>query len=139
MVQPMVQPAVLPGVGPTVNVQPAIYSDTLRSTLDLRSPLSEGLQTSPWPTAYKPITLPKFNRKTDPRQFLMSFEAVVASARGNETVMAKSFVIVAEGGALAWYSMLRPGSTYSWENLRDKILANFQGFAVESLTSTDLF
>jgi len=40
---------------------------------------------------------------------------------------------------LAWYSMLRPGSIYSWENLRDKILANFQGFAVESLTSTDLF
>ena len=82
MVQPMVQPAVLPGVGPTVNVQPAIYSDTLRSTLDLRSPLSEGLQTSPWPTAYKPITLPKFNGKTDPRQFLMSFEAAVASAGG---------------------------------------------------------
>jgi len=53
--------------------------------------------------------------------------------------MAKSFVIAAEGDALAWYSMLRLGSIYSRENLRDKILANFQGFAVESLTSTDLF
>ena len=120
-------------------MQPANYGGTLRSTLDLRSPLSEGLQTSPWPATYKPITLPKFNGKTDPRQFLMSFEAAVASAGGNETVMAKSFVIAAEGDALAWYSMLRPGSIYSWENLRDKILANFQGFAVESLTSTDLF
>ena len=75
----------------------------------------------------------------DPHQFLMSFEAVVASAGGNETVLAKSFVIVAEGDTLAWYSMLRPGSIYSWENLRDKILMKFQGFATESLTSTDLF
>jgi len=31
----------------------------------------------------------------------MSFEATVASAGGNETVMAKSFVIAAEGDALA--------------------------------------
>jgi len=51
----------------------------------------------------------------------MSFEAAVASTGGNETVMAKSFVIAAEGDALAWYSMLRLGSIYSWENLRDKI------------------
>jgi hypothetical protein len=53
--------------------------------------------------------------------------------------MAKSFVIVAEGDALAWYSILRPGSIYSWENLHDKNLANFQGFTTESLTSMDLF
>jgi len=71
--QPTVQPAVLPNVGPTVNVQPVNYGGTLRSTLDLRFPLSEGLQASPWSDTYKPITLPKFNGKTDPRQFLMSF------------------------------------------------------------------
>ena len=45
--QPTIQPAVLPSAGPTVNVQPAGYGGMLRSTLDLRSPLSEGLQTSP--------------------------------------------------------------------------------------------
>ena len=55
----------------------------------------------------------------------MSFEAAVALVGGNETVLAKSFVIVAEGDALAWYSMLRLGSIYSWKNLRDKILSNF--------------
>jgi len=123
--QPTIQPTVLPSAGPTVNVQPASYGGTLRSTLDLRSLLFEELQTSPWPAIYKPITLPKFNEKTDPRQFLMSFEAAVASAGGNETMMAKSFVIAAEGDALSWYSMLRARSIYSWENLRDQILANF--------------
>jgi len=45
--QPTIQPTVLPSAGPTVNVQPASYGGTLRSKLDLRSPLSEGLQTAP--------------------------------------------------------------------------------------------
>jgi len=69
----------------------------------------------------------------------MSFEEIVASAGGNDTVLTKSFVIAAEGDALAWYSMLRPSSVYSWEDLHDKIIANFKGFTTESLTSMDLF
>ena len=69
----------------------------------------------------------------------MSFKAVVASVGGNDTVLAKSFVIVAEGDALAWYSMFRQSLVYSWEDLRDKIIANFKGFTIESLTSMDLF
>ena len=44
--QPTVQPAVLSSAGPMVIVQPVNYSGTLRTTLDLRSPLSEGLQAS---------------------------------------------------------------------------------------------
>ena len=69
----------------------------------------------------------------------MSFEVAVASAGGNDTVLAKSFVIAVEGDALAWYSMLRPSSVYSWEDLHDKIIANFKEFTSESLTSMDLF
>jgi len=51
--------------------------------------------------------------RSDPRQFIVSFEAAVASASGNEAVLAKSFIIAAEGGALAWYSMLKPTFVYS--------------------------
>ena len=69
----------------------------------------------------------------------MSFKVAVASTSGNEAMLAKSFVITAEGDALAWYSMLKPISVYSWEDLHDKILANFKGFTSESLTSMDLF
>lgn len=46
--------------------------------------------------------------KTNPMQFLMSFEAAVASVGGNETVLAKSFIIATEEDALNEYSMLRP-------------------------------
>ena len=69
----------------------------------------------------------------------MSFEAALAFAGGNDTVLAKSFVIAAEGDALAWYSMLSPSSVYSWEDLRDKIIANFKGFTTEFLTLMGLF
>jgi hypothetical protein len=53
--------------------------------------------------------------------------------------MSYEVVIASTGYALAWYSMLKPKSECSWENLRDKIMANFQGFTNESLTSSDLF
>ena len=69
----------------------------------------------------------------------MSFEAVVASAGGNKVVLAKSFIITVEGDTLALYSILKPSSVYSWEDLCDKILANFKGFTSESLTFMDLF
>jgi hypothetical protein len=69
----------------------------------------------------------------------MSFEAAVASTWGNDNVRTKSFVIATEGDVLAWYSMLRPSSVYSWEDLHDKIIANFKGFTTESITSMDLF
>jgi hypothetical protein len=111
----------------------------LQRFIDAKSPLFKGLQSAPSPSSYKPITLPKFNGKTDPQQFIMSFEAATAFAGGNDTVLAKSFVIGAEGNALAWYSMFRPKSVYSWEDLHDKIMANFKGFSRESLTSSNLF
>jgi hypothetical protein len=121
-----------------MSIPPALTFVTSK-TADPKSPLSKGIQTSPWPVTYKPITLPKYNGKSDPRQFIMSFEAAIASARGNDSVLAKSFIIAAEGDALASYSMLKPSTIYSWENLQDKILENFKGFSSESLTSIDLF
>jgi hypothetical protein len=133
------QPNPLPNlvVQPVFDLPLAILQ--ARRTINPRSPLYEGIQTTPWLANYKPIALPKFNRKFDPHQLNMSLEAAVASARGNDIVLAKSFVIAAEGDALAWYSMLKPNIVYSWENLQDKILANFKGFFSESMMSIDLF
>jgi hypothetical protein len=76
--------------------------------IDNKSPLSEGLYISPWPPTYKPISLPKFNGSIDPHHFKMSSKAALASIGGNDTVLAKSVIIVAEGDALAWYSKLKP-------------------------------
>jgi hypothetical protein len=69
--------------------------------IDSRNPLSEEIQTSPWAPSYKTITQHKFNGRSDPCQFIMSFEAAVASVGGNDDVLAKSFVTATEGDALA--------------------------------------
>jgi hypothetical protein len=36
-----------------------------------------------------------YDGNVDPRQFVISYEAVVAAAGGDEFIMAKSFVIIA--------------------------------------------
>ena len=144
------QPSAAPTMQPTTFVSatmPSVaqYAPARTSTgllnraFDPKSPLSEGIQRTPWPAKYKPIQLPKFSGRSDPHLFIMSYEAAIASAGRDETVLAKSFIIAAEGDALAWYTMLKPSTIYSWVNLRDKILANFKGYTSESLTSMDLF
>jgi hypothetical protein len=96
--------------------------------LDERSPLAPHLQVSPWPTNFRAGTYPKYNGRTDPAQYIMSYQVAVASSGGDDATMAKSFIIALEGPALTWYTRLPPLSIDSWRSLRDKFLLNFQGY-----------
>jgi hypothetical protein len=62
-------------------------------TFDDASPLEAELQATPLPPSYKPPQLPMYDGHSDPKQFLMSYEATISSYGGNTTVMAKSFVM----------------------------------------------
>ena len=66
---------------------------------DDASPLSTELQATPWPQSYKPPQLPMYDGHTDPKQFLMSYEATISSYGGNTAVMAKSFVMAVKSVA----------------------------------------
>jgi hypothetical protein len=96
--------------------------------LDERSPLAPQLQVSPWLANLRPGTYPKYNDNTDPAQYIMSYQVAVASSGGDDTTMAKSFIIALEGPALTWYTRLPPLSIDSWRSLQDKFLLNFQGY-----------
>jgi hypothetical protein len=61
---------------------------------DEASPLTPELQATPWPPLYRPPTLPIYDGLTNPKQFLMSYEATISSYGGNSAVMTKSFVKV---------------------------------------------
>jgi hypothetical protein len=63
------------------------------------SPLSAELQATPWPPSYKPPQLPMYDGHSDPKQFLMSYEATISSYGGNTAVMAKSFVMAVKNVA----------------------------------------
>jgi hypothetical protein len=83
---------------------------------------------SPWPANFRAGTYPKYNGNTDPAQYIMSYQVIVASSGVDDATMAKSFIIALEGPALTWYTRLPPLSIDSWKELRDKFLLNFQGY-----------
>ena len=62
----------------------------------------------------------------------MSYQVAVASSRGDDATMAKSFIIALEGSALTWYSRMPPLLIDSWKMLREKFLLNFQGYKPET-------
>jgi hypothetical protein len=66
---------------------------------DPKSPLSQECQITPWPQTYRPVPLPRFSGQSYPRQFLMSYEAAILSAGGDDSVLVKSFIIAADEAA----------------------------------------
>jgi hypothetical protein len=46
---------------------------------DDTSPLVAELKATPWPPSYKPPQLPMYDGHSDPKQFLMSYEATISS------------------------------------------------------------
>jgi hypothetical protein len=108
-------------------------------TFDDASPLAAELQAIPWPPSYKPPQLPMYDGHSDPKQFLMSYEATISSYGGNAAVMAKSFVMAVKNVAQTWYSSLRPGTITSWQKLKDMLVTSFQGFQTKPVTAQALF
>jgi hypothetical protein len=108
-------------------------------TFDDASPLAVELQAIPWPPSYKPPQLPMYDGHSDPKQFLMSYEATISSYGGNAAVMAKYFVMAIRNVAHTWYSSLRPGTITSWQKLKDMLVTSFQGFQMKPVTAQALF
>jgi hypothetical protein len=106
-------------------------------TIYPKNPLAEHLQLAPWPLHYRLVTPPKYHSNTDSRKFLMCYEAAIASTGGNDATLTKSLIISLEYAAANWYSRLPPCCIYLWQQLKDKILLNFQGFQVELDTEED--
>jgi hypothetical protein len=69
----------------------------------------------------------------------MSYEAAILSAGGDGSVLVESFIIAADDAAAQWYSLLSPGVIHGWDDLKQRILSNFQGFQCPELTESDLF
>jgi hypothetical protein len=80
-----------------------------------------------------------YDGHSDPKQFLMSYEATISSYGGNTAVMAKSFVMAVKNVAQTWYSSLRPGTITSWQKLKDMLITNFEGFQTKPVTAQALF
>ena len=69
---------------------PALNEDA--DAYDPTSPLSKELQQYPWPPGYKPHIL-AFDKKTNPKNFLASYETAVVSAGGDTQTLVKSLIM----------------------------------------------
>jgi hypothetical protein len=67
----------------------------------------------------------------------MCYKATIASAGGDEATLTKSLIISFEDTAANWYSRLPLERIYSWQQLKEKFLLNFQGFQSELNTKED--
>jgi hypothetical protein len=59
----------------------------------------------------------------------MSYQVVVASSRGDDATMAKSFIIALEGPALTWYTRLPLGPSTPGEVSRTNFCSTSKGTA----------
>jgi hypothetical protein len=107
------------------------------NTIDPKSPLADHSPLAPWPSHYRAAPPPKYHRNTNLHKFLMCYEAVIASAGGDEATLIKLLIISLEDATANWYSRLPPGCIHSWQQLKEKFLLNFQGFQAELDTKED--
>jgi hypothetical protein len=106
---------------------------------DDASPLAAEFAGYPMAPIIQATLAPMYGGHSDPKQFLMSYEATISSYGGNTAVMAKSFVMAVKSVAQTWYSSLRPGTITSWQKLKDMLITSFQGFQTKLVTAQALF
>jgi hypothetical protein len=69
----------------------------------------------------------------------MPYEAAIASFRGDETTLTKSFITSLENAVANWYTRLPLRSITSLAHLKEKFLVNFHGFQADVSTEEDFF
>jgi hypothetical protein len=61
------------------------------------TPLAVKLEEVPWPHHFNVTTLPQYDGESDPREFLLKYEAAVEYNCGGSASKAKSFVMAVKG------------------------------------------
>jgi hypothetical protein len=67
----------------------------------------------------------KYDRTTNPSEFLQVYVTAITTAGGNTAVMATYFHVALSGPTRTWLMNLTPGSVYSWEELCTWFVVNF--------------
>lgn len=89
------------------------------------SPLSVELEEVPWPHRLIMAIVPQYERESDPREFLLQYEAAVESNGGGSAIKVKALSMAMKGPVQQWYSNLPKENIYSWSQLKSKLLISF--------------
>ena len=85
------------------------------------------LRSVAWPGKFKPDLPPRYDGMADPGEFLQLYELGIEAANRDEKVMSNWFPMALKDGACTWLLNLAPGTISSWDEMRTRFIANFQG------------
>ena len=83
------------------------------------------LRSVTWPGKFKPDLPPRYDGTPDPAEFLQLYELSIEAANGDEKVMTNWFPMALKDGAHSWLLNLPHGSISSWDEMRNRFVANF--------------
>ena len=96
------------------------------------------LRSVAWPGKFKLDLPPRYDGTADPAEFLQLYELGIEAANGDEKVMANWFPMALKDGACTWLLNLAPGTISSWDEMRARFIANFQGTRYRPPAMSDL-
>ncbi|RLM65332.1 polyprotein [Panicum miliaceum] len=101
------------------------------------SPLTLELEKAQWPARSNAVSLPQYDWDSNPREFLLKYEATMELNGGGSSIKENAFVMAMQGPTQHWYASIPRRHIYSWSQLRSKLLTSFGGLKTEELTSCD--
>jgi hypothetical protein len=87
--------------------------------------LSEPLRHAIWPSRFRPDTSARFDRSSDPVEFLQRYAIATRATGGDGCVMANWFPMATKGEPHRWLWELPPGSILSWRGLCERFLDKY--------------
>ena len=84
---------------------------------DLAMPLAVEFEELPWPPHFNPTILPQFDGESDPKDFLLKYEAAIEASGGGVACKVNAFVLALKGLSQHWYSNLPGGHIHMWYQL----------------------
>jgi hypothetical protein len=87
--------------------------------------LADHLRAASWPPKFRPHLTEKYDKTSNPSEFLQVYVTAITAAGGNTTMMATYFHVALFGPAQTLLMNLTPGSVYSWEELCVWFVVNF--------------
>ena len=87
---------------------------------------------------FKPDLPPCYDGIADPAEFLQLYELGIEAANGAEKVMVNWFPMALKDRARTWLLNLAPGTISSWDEMRTRFIANFQGTRDRPPTLSDM-
>lgn len=94
--------------------------------------LAPALRLVVWPKKFKPSLPQRYDGTTSPVEFLLRYVGSIRDAGGDDRVMANWLPLAFKGVVRSWLMGLPEASVSSWEDLRERFVANFRdvgGFA----------